>query len=216
MAFIKDISGQQFSYLTVIGRNPVNTNNGKPRWNCVCVCGNNVTIASSNLISGSQKSCGCWRKENMSISRKTHGESKTPEYNAWVSMKKRCYNDTSENYINYGGRGIEVCERWKDSYENFIEDMGHRPTNSHSLERKENNSNYGPDNCVWATPIDQANNRRSNTYFEYNGEKLTIAQLSRKTGISYDTLLNRLENRSTVEEAINFIPHSGKKQENVI
>lgn len=106
MAFAADLTGRQFFYLTVIDRNPINTSEGKPRWNCICVCGSSTTVAAGNLNTGAIKSCGCWRKERLSTVKKTHGESRTPEYNTWASMKKRCYTETDPHYTNYGARSI--------------------------------------------------------------------------------------------------------------
>lgn len=121
-----------------------------------------------------------------------HGKRNTPEYRSWVHMKDRCYRLKDKSYHNYGGRGIAVCERWRKSFTAFYEDMGKRPTDKHSIDRIDNNGNYEPSNCRWATAQEQADNRRSGYRFTYGGKTLTIRQWSNESGIAYDTLRQRL------------------------
>ncbi len=121
-----------------------------------------------------------------------HGMRNTPEYLAWVHMKDRCYRLKDKSYHNYGGRGIAVCERWRKSFTAFYDDMGKRPTDKHSIDRIDNNGNYEPSNCRWATKQEQADNRRSGYRFTYGGKTLTIRQWSNESGIAYDTLRQRL------------------------
>lgn len=108
-------------------------------------------------------------------------------------MKSRCENPRNARYADYGGRGITVCDRWKDSFENFIADMGPPPTPSHSIEREDNSRGYEPGNCRWATDIEQGNNQRSNVLIEYNGKTQTIAQWARELGMNYQTLRQRIQ-----------------------
>lgn len=122
-------------------------------------------MTARDLASGNTKSCGCLRRETTSLvglAKKTHGMRDTPEYGVWANMKDRCYNPSSEDYKNYGGRGIKVCERWLNSFENFYEDMGEKPWSKllYSLDRINNDGNYEPSNCRWATVKQQVNNRR--------------------------------------------------------
>lgn len=129
-----------------------------------CECGKEKVIAKSKANSRHTKSCGCLRMDIQRITgahRLTHGESKpyTVEYTAWFSMKRRCINRKHKGWKYYGGRGISVCKRWRDSYENFLLDMGRKPTPKHSLDRINNDGNYGPKNCRWATPEQQSRNR---------------------------------------------------------
>lgn len=141
-------------------------------------------------------------------SQRTHGHSfvngrATPEYDAWRSMKKRCSNPSSENYPRYGGRGIGVCRRWLHSFENFLADMGPRPSPLHSLDRyPDNDGHYEPGNCRWATVHQQASNRSNSGIVTFNEEKLTVRELSRRTGVPYPRLKTRLARGWPVERAI--------------
>ncbi len=122
----------------------------------------------------------------------THDMSRTPEYKIWIGMKARCNNEKDTGYKNYGGRGIKVCERWINSFENFYEDMGGRPEGNYSIERKDNNGNYCKENCYWATKKEQANNRRSNRLIEYNGEIHSLSEWESKLNLNRGDLKRRL------------------------
>ena len=164
-----NLSGKKFHRLTVIKFSNI-PNTKKPMWWCLCDCGNGVLINSYNILSGNTKSCGCLKNETFRYMIKTSnpkcykkyvsGEKDTVEYQTWEAIKTRCNNKNAANYEYYGGRGIQVCERWTNSYLNFLADMGRRPIDKHSLDRIRVNENYGPDNCRWATWTEQANNRR--------------------------------------------------------
>lgn len=155
----------------------------------ICDCGNEVLSSLAHLKSGHTRSCGCFRDDQIRLSNTRHGLRKTPEYNAWVSMKQRCYNKRYARYPDYGGRGIKMCDRWKNSFEAFLEDMGPRPSRDYSLDRyPDNNGNYEPGNTRWALRWQQDRNRRSNIIIRYNGETYILTDLCAKLNLSYVTL----------------------------
>lgn len=182
-----DLCGERFGRLTVTSRSEVNMYD-KPAWTCTCTCGATCVIAGSSLRMGVTTSCGCAQKElaakNLRAAATTHGMHGTPEYYRWASMKLRCYVKTHYAYPRYGGRGITVCDRWRDSFESFLADVGHRPTIEHSLDRIDNDGHYEPNNVRWATKQEQANNRGNNVRITYNGETRTQAEWARLIGIT--------------------------------
>ena len=163
MGSLIDLTGQRFGRLIVLGRGP-NTNQGKPRWNCQCDCGNITTPAGSSLQQRLTVSCGCFHLEETTKRLATHGEGSSeamsPEYGSWHAMRGRCLVKSHQAYERYGRRGITICERWLNSFENFLADMGRKPSASHSIDRIDVDGNYDPSNCRWATPTQQTRNRR--------------------------------------------------------
>lgn len=146
---------------------------------CVCACGNEIDKDLHSLRTGHTKSCGCLWVESVT----KHGHYGTPEYTIWAGMIQRCTNIEGVSERNYVGRGIEVCDRWLNSFENFLADMGLRPGVEYSLDRTDNDGNYEPSNCRWATRKEQLNNRRNTIFVGYNNELLSLKQ--------YATLLNK-------------------------
>lgn len=177
--------GQQFNSLKVIQK--LEPRNGKQYWKCLCVCGRFSEVYTNRLRSGHTKSCGCGK------ARTTHRLSKTPEYSVWAKMLQRCQNDKSQQYKHYGQRGIKVCDRWH-KFENFIADMGVRPSPLHSIERKQNDGDYCPENCLWATLKEQRRNTRRNRFITFNGEILCVEDWAIKLGISPSGMAHRLKN----------------------
>lgn len=163
MAMI-DLTGQVFGDLTVTKFSHKIFRNKRQGyynfWECLCICGNKANVLSTNLKKGNSKSCGCKSsRTQLKYIATTHGKSNTKTYNSWRAMKDRCYCISHSEYKRYGALGVNVCDDWKNSYENFLRDMGERPEN-HSLDRINPFKNYEPDNCRWATTKEQANNTR--------------------------------------------------------
>jgi hypothetical protein len=208
-ANFKDIVGLTFWCLTVIRRAPKRKKPTCAFWECRCSCGNTAIVRAVDLIYGHTKSCGCLRAQKIrSVGRlrKTHGATGTVEHRIWSSMKQRCENPSIPGYENYGGRGIKVCARWRYSLENFIADMGKRPSARHSIDRIDTNGNYEPGNCRWATTKQQARNRRSNRVLEYEGKRATLTDFALEYGISKITLRDRLNRGWSIDRALTVIP----------
>lgn len=176
---------------------------------CQCSCGNKGVHLLNNLRRGLTKSCGCLSVEVATSSNTTHGQNSkkkgaTKTYRAWRNMISRCTNSNVNGYHRYGGRGITICDRWLFSFENFLSDMGCSPKGM-SIERINNNGNYEPGNCRWATQADQSNNQCTNRWIEYGGRRMTLAQWAREIGMSYDKLrglLDKLTLRQVIERGL--------------
>lgn len=194
-----EMTGKRFNRFLVL-KEGGRANDGKVMWVCQCDCGTIKEVSGSELRGGGTRSCGCLASEFTVSRNKTHGLSSMPEYGVWKGIKKRCFNVKELHYKEYGERGITMCDRWKNSFENFISDMGQRPGDEYTIDRIDFNGNYEPGNCRWVTMKVQGNNKRNNRIIEYRGIKKTLQQWADHLGINVSTLHSRLKVRS-VENA---------------
>jgi len=201
----KDLAGERFGRLVVLslaGRNP-------RRWLCVCDCGVEKEVRGDNLLSGHTTSCDCLRRERVSEATRSHGMHGTPAYRVWLGMRQRCRDPKRPNWQWYGGRGIQVCERWRDSFEAFFADMG-EPGPGQTIERLDPEGPYSPENCVWADDRTQSRNRRDTIYVDFQGERRKLIDLVEEYGVGRHLVYNRLLLGWTPEEAI-LTPVRGRR-----
>ena len=175
---LHDLTGQKFGLLTVVGL--ADTETRKTYWVCRCDCGNMKTVRSDSLLCGAIKSCGCLKKQQDKVNlvkNHRHKMSGTRIYLEWQGMKARCYNKSDARYADCGGRGITVCDQWKNSFEAFYEwAMENGYQKELSIDRIDNNGNYCPENCRWATPKEQSRNRRSNVNITIGNSTRTLTE----------------------------------------
>ena len=198
-------AGDTYSRLTVIvAAQP--TRQGRPRWAVRCSCGKEKIVAQADLRSGHIKSCGCLRRETTRSNRTTHGCTDSGEYRVWCHMIGRCYNETDHKYPDYGGRGITICERWRGSFENFLADMGERPSPKHTIDRVDNAGNYEPGNCRWATAVEQGQNKRNNVSVILRGEIVVVAEAERRLGVCGGAVHQRVKhgNSASYQQAVDW------------
>jgi len=181
-----DISGNQFGDLVAIA--PVERKGKNIMWLCICLCGSDVLINPHNIKT--TKSCGC---------RSVHGHYGTSEYIAWSAAKQRCFNSKNPRYKNYGGRGISMCSKWKESFIKFITDMGVKPSPDLTLERLDNDGNYEPANCVWATRLEQQRNTRFNRIITFNKRSLCLSEWAEIYKLNVGTLYSRFLHGWSIE-----------------
>ena len=191
MKTLMDLTGQRYGRLLVLSEaERIGT---KRYWLCKCDCGKTTTVQHGNIRDGQVTSCGCLRSELSSSRNGTHHMANSPEYQAWYHMKQRC-RDTAKDKPAYYDRGIMVCERWSGphGFTNFLADMGKKPSLKYSIDRIDNNANYSPENCRWATPTEQNRNKRNNHFVEFRGERVTLGELAERYGILCQTLHGRV------------------------
>lgn len=202
-----ELIGKQFGKLRVVEY--AGYEGHRSRWRCLCRCGTSVVRSSESLMrskaSGSVSSCGCeHRKMTAGINRK-HGfatnRTVPPEYQSWSGLKQRCLNPNDSKYYRYGGRGIAVCDRWKDDFGAFLADMGRRPSARHSLERIDLDGPYSPENCRWATTGEQARNTSRNIMVEIDGERMCASDAARMYGKPVGAFIRRLKRGWSADEA---------------
>ena len=185
--------GKRFGELTVLEWKGVR-DRVRHEWVCRCSCGNTTIVREDALKSGKTRTCGRHTSAG--------GMYRTAEYNTWISIQQRCENPKTESYQYYGARGIKMCARWRESFLNFYEDMGARPSEYHSIERKNRDGDYEPDNCMWADRKTQANNKSTNVLITHEGRTQTAAQWADELDLRYATILERIGKGLTPEEIL--------------
>lgn len=199
-----DLTGKVFGRLTAMRRS--GTSDGCAVWECHCHCGRVLHVGSRSLASGRTKSCGCLQREKASFVGKNnalHGKSKTKEHRTWAGIKTRCTNKNCKYYHRYGGRGIKMCDRWEQSFEAFLADVGPAPSLLHSIDRfPDNDGNYEPGNCRWVLCAEQQRNRSTNKIIEFQGRRLCVVEWSELTGINSQTIYRRLKMGWSVDRAL--------------
>jgi hypothetical protein len=192
---VEDFIGKKINHLTVleeVGRKV-------ERWVRVkCDCGVIKELRFNTLLRKNSKttSCGCQKPITTRLVHLTHGKTKTKEFKCWQHIRDRCYKTNNTHYLRYGGRGITVCDRWLESFENFYEDMGTAPTSKHTIERIDNDAGYFKDNCRWATYKEQANNKNNNRKITFRGITKNLSQWAEELGIDRVTILARIDKYS--------------------
>jgi hypothetical protein len=203
MSRTEDLTGKRFGRLVVFAKHG-RGKHGKTLWACVCDCGGDCIVTHSSLTQGNTRSCGCLLAESRGANgrlNRTHGLTHLREYRIWVNMKSRCSDPNQPAYPNYGGRGISVCERWRLSFEDFLEDMKRAPE-GHEIDRIDSDGNYEPGNCRWATSTQNTRNRRITPRYEHNGRIMSLGDWADECGIRYKVLLDRLRGGWTLEDAM--------------
>lgn len=201
---ITDLSGVRSGKLSVVSLSEKRS--GKAMyWNCICDCGERCLVRSIKIVSGWTTSCGCIQfdaesREAARVKATKHGGSYTKEYRTWDAMRRRCNDPKHPQYPDYGGRGIKVCQEW-GKFENFIAAMGAAPKGM-SIDRINNDGNYEPANCRWATKMTQANNKRNTTYVKYKGRMVPVAELARIGGMNRTAVKQRIAYGWSAEDAI--------------
>lgn len=199
------LSGLRFGRW-LVGKETRKGNHGEILWECLCDCGTVRFVKAGGLTGGTSTSCGCAHKEAVTI----HGGTATPTFYTWQSMKQRCYYEKAKSYSYYGGRGITICERWRESFENFLADMGEKPK-GHSLDRIDNDGPYSPENCRWASNHTQQRNKPSTCTLTYNGETLNVYEWAERVGSTAKRIRERMRAGWAAEDVL-FRPVDASKR----
>lgn len=192
MGAFRDLSGMRFGRMSVIER--AENRGRRVRWLCVCDCGERRLVASDCLVTGNTKSCGCARTESLVSRNKasaTHGMCESTEHNSWNAMISRCYRESAASHRRYKSLGIKVCDRWRESFSAFLEDMGPKPSPDHTIDRVNYFGDYEPGNCRWATWKEQARNKITNVRVKAFGKTKCLADWAEYTGVKRCTVNRR-------------------------
>lgn len=199
-----DLQGERFGRWIVLERAPSNGRNA--RWFCRCDCGTTGVVTSCNLSRGHSRSCGCLVIDALVGGSFRHGGAgrrrHTPEYRAWWQAKERCFNPKCQRYPAYGGRGITMHDGWVHDFSAFLAHIGPRPSAAHSLDRIDVDGNYAPGNVRWATKREQDENRRATRRYDFHGDRVTIRELSERSGVPYSLLRSRLDRGWPIDRAL--------------
>lgn len=193
-----DHTGERFGRLTALRLIDCKP---KPKWECICDCGNTTQVITSVLVRGDCQSCGCLASEIRKLATRRHGLTHHPIHTAWISIRQRCTNPNNIGFARYGGRGIKVCGRWQ-SFDAFAEDMLPTWKQGLSIERLDVNGNYEPGNCIWATPKEQARNRETTMRFEVKGEVLTVPEMAEKYSLRQNAIWRRIRKGETGDDLV--------------
>lgn len=204
----QDLAGQRF------GRLVVSEYVGEKRWKSVCDCGGVAVSKTQNLTSGKTQSCGCLQRERSADMQRTHGNANTRAHNVWSNIIQRCTNPNFKQFHDYGGRGITVCDEWRD-FANFLHDMGQPPA-GFTIERVNNSLGYSKENCRWATRKEQQRNRRANHIIEFNGERKCLTDWAQAYGMHPGALNNRLRAGWSIKEALGIEPRKTPARERYV
>lgn len=203
-----DRTGQVFGRLRVIefaGTTGGKTGRKRSVWRCQCDCGNITLVKSDSMKCGNTFSCGCLNTELTKARSTEHGMTYSPTWKCWNAMIGRCYVTSHTSYPRYGARGIIVCDRWRHSFSNFLDDMGERPTLRHTVDRRENSLGYSPENCGWATYKEQNRNKSNNHRLTIGDRTMTIVEWSEESGVRNTRICSRIRAGWSPERAV-FTP----------
>lgn len=218
-----DETGNRYGRLVVLEKTNCHRNS-QYWWRCICDCGNEVIVPGYRLRNGTTKSCGCFGKEHavlMGKAKRTHGHSRTPLYSIWIGMKERCFNENNWAYSYYGGRGVTICDEWRNDFSAFYEwaiENGYdetAPSRQCTLDRINNSGNYEPSNCRWVGTYEQANNRRDNRRLVFNGVPHTFTELASITGLPRELIRGRFYRGWSTDEIFNT-PYKQKRNKEEI
>lgn len=211
---IKNLVGFKFGRWEIISF--AQRKNKRSWWNCKCACGTEKEVNQHILVSGQSKSCGCLGRENLIKAVTKHGMSRSPEMRTWEGMIKRCYKKNNTAYSHYGGRGIVVCDEWKNSFEQFYADMKNKPFPKAHIDRIDNNREYSKENCRWVTCKENERNRRDNVFLTHMGMTKCLSEWAEYLGINRLTLVGRNRKKLPIEQILSVerLPHVNQYTKN--